>query len=596
MLEHEQHILPVDLLFDDDQIGDYVKSIQIDSPYQQMLLEGVLTESVRDEKLYVSFTVEGYFHFVLGEVIQIRNERFGAESLIQIVEENKLNGVKEGVEQFLIRDVQKDDLSRLTWLINLGGAFLNLCIAPLANAFLKLNGNPKTDDELRLAHQIQIRKVLENLLIGFTDNDVIVLEKSLNYLHRKQKKQALSIAYHYVSNLIQPNTLKKALLYLRSLRFVSESELPSKIRTLESLSFEDNKSKNYSSFLELLGGIYCSKNVADYNKAIPFFHQALEINLKQKPKSFLSISVNYNELGIVYMLNEEFDKSIEYYSKSLNIQIENKHEDISSILECFGIVELRRKNFDKALDYFVRTLKIKEINLGCYHSNVASTLSVIALTHTKIGDSLNAVKYWFRTLEIEERLNKYDKQKIAIIHKNIGDEYYRMRNFKLAISHLLIFRNYLRTMGEIDSTMKIVTEKILKCYNSIGLEKYKSFNYSESVIAYNNALNVMNESKINVLKMDHIIYFNLGNAYLKYGQSKKAKFYLDLALKIRILSIEDNPALVGKTYNSLGNVELSEGNYKSAKELYQKALSIFQSTLGLEHEHTKLLSKKINNL
>jgi hypothetical protein len=56
MLEHELHILPVDLLFDDSQIGDFVKSIQIDSPYQQMLLEGVLTESVREEKLFVSFT------------------------------------------------------------------------------------------------------------------------------------------------------------------------------------------------------------------------------------------------------------------------------------------------------------------------------------------------------------------------------------------------------------------------------------------------------------------------------------------------------------------------------------------------------------
>ena len=41
MLQHEQHILPVDLLFDDEQIGDFVKSIQIDSSYQQMLLEGV---------------------------------------------------------------------------------------------------------------------------------------------------------------------------------------------------------------------------------------------------------------------------------------------------------------------------------------------------------------------------------------------------------------------------------------------------------------------------------------------------------------------------------------------------------------------------
>ena len=69
MLEHEQHVLPVDFLFDDEQIGDFVKSIQIDSPYQQMLLEGVLTEMVKEQKLYVSFSVEGYFHHVLGQVI-----------------------------------------------------------------------------------------------------------------------------------------------------------------------------------------------------------------------------------------------------------------------------------------------------------------------------------------------------------------------------------------------------------------------------------------------------------------------------------------------------------------------------------------------
>jgi hypothetical protein len=103
MLEHEQHVLSVDLLFDDDQIGDFVKSIQIDSPYQQMLFEGVLTESIRDEKLFVSFTVEGYFHYVLGEVIYNRTEGFGAEALKEIVETNKLNGGKEGVEQCLIR-------------------------------------------------------------------------------------------------------------------------------------------------------------------------------------------------------------------------------------------------------------------------------------------------------------------------------------------------------------------------------------------------------------------------------------------------------------------------------------------------------------
>ena len=35
MLEQQKHILLVDELFDDDVIADFVKSIQIDSPYQK---------------------------------------------------------------------------------------------------------------------------------------------------------------------------------------------------------------------------------------------------------------------------------------------------------------------------------------------------------------------------------------------------------------------------------------------------------------------------------------------------------------------------------------------------------------------------------
>ena len=161
MLEHEQQMLPVDLLFDDMQIGDFVKSIQIDSPYQQMLLEGVLTEKVRHEKLFVSFTVEGYFHFVLGEVIYKRTQGLGADTLKQIVVENKLNGAKEGVEQCLIRDVQKDDLTRLMWLIDESDLALELAVLPLAMAFIS----------------IEIKYVLRNLLISPSYNDLILLEK-----------------------------------------------------------------------------------------------------------------------------------------------------------------------------------------------------------------------------------------------------------------------------------------------------------------------------------------------------------------------------------------------------------------------------------
>ena len=122
MLQHEEQILPVDMLFDDEQIGEFVKSIQIDSPYQQMLIEGVLTESVQAEKLYVSFTVEGYFHYVLGEVIHNQTDGNGAEALSNIIEENNLNGAKEGVEQCLIRLIEINQYEVLFELIAFGSA------------------------------------------------------------------------------------------------------------------------------------------------------------------------------------------------------------------------------------------------------------------------------------------------------------------------------------------------------------------------------------------------------------------------------------------------------------------------------------------
>jgi hypothetical protein len=214
MLQHEQHILPVDLLFDDEQIGDFVKSIQIDSPYQQMLLEGVLTESVRDEKLYVSFTVEGYFHYVLGEVIYNRTEGLGAEALKQIIEENKLNGAKEGVEQCLIRDVQKNDLTRLMWLIdNEDYNLVDICYVPLAHSLFIQNVTSKSEEELYNTHRNKIEFIVEELFADFSENDVRVLEKTIDYLYDKQKHLIVAITHSILNEVLKPYGIKQAILF-----------------------------------------------------------------------------------------------------------------------------------------------------------------------------------------------------------------------------------------------------------------------------------------------------------------------------------------------------------------------------------------------
>ena len=174
-----------------------------------MLFEGVLTESIRDEKLYVSFTIEGYFHFVLGEVIYNRTEGLGADALKQIVEENKLNGSKEGVEQCLIRDVLKDDLSRLIWLIDWCENQLHLFTLPLATAFYIVNYQNSSKEV--------IKEIIAEIFKNQSDNDLIVLENILSFLIKSQRHELyMSLALCFFEIELPKNT--------RSTKLMSKQE------------------------------------------------------------------------------------------------------------------------------------------------------------------------------------------------------------------------------------------------------------------------------------------------------------------------------------------------------------------------------------
>ena len=204
MLEKQQHILPVDELFEDEQIGGFVRSINIDSPYQQMLLQGVLTETVNNKQVMVSFTVEGYFHHVLGEVIYNQAEGKEPRFLKNIIENNQLKGAIEGVEQCLIRDVENDDLSSLMWLIDEGGKALEVCASPLAHAFSIIKGNPKTEEEKEDLIKQQVERVLSELLEDEAENDFDVIIIAISLLQIAQLNLTTSAIYRLINNQIVP--------------------------------------------------------------------------------------------------------------------------------------------------------------------------------------------------------------------------------------------------------------------------------------------------------------------------------------------------------------------------------------------------------
>ena len=191
MLQYEKTILPVDLLFDDEQVGDFVTSVQIDSPYQQMLLEGVLTETVQDEKLYVSFTVEYYFHYVLG--IHLYQESKRLSSLFELIDsilQNKLNGLSEGIGHCLIYFIDAGQNAILPEFIDKYPQFADSSVKALAKD-IQLNGD----------------NLLALILAEKSTSDLIVIKKVVEYFEYSGKPQYNKSIAVIIRNHISPSTL-----------------------------------------------------------------------------------------------------------------------------------------------------------------------------------------------------------------------------------------------------------------------------------------------------------------------------------------------------------------------------------------------------
>ena len=344
MLKFQKNLFPVDEIFDDEQIGDFVKSIQIDSPYQQMLLDGVLTESIKDEKLYVSFTVEGYFHYVLGEVIYNQSTGQGTQFLLNIIEHNKLNGAKEGVEQCLIRDVNKNEISRVIEMIDLGGEAEKVARYPLAHAFIKMQIENVFNAlmEKPSISDWTVIKFVRGLLLNNQKQDVVnsldgILKESENLretissLINAKSEIDFKDSLNLISFYAEINALDQAKTFYT--HFIEEAEKRSDeeslVVALEQLGESEYKRSGRDGYLAAMDAL---------TKALAIREKELVPQKDRLKHTFKLLGSAYLSLGLqVIKSNEYFEKA-----KSILLEISNESAELAEVDLYIGIVNFWR--------------------------------------------------------------------------------------------------------------------------------------------------------------------------------------------------------------------------------------------------------------
>ena len=427
MLEKQQHILALDDLFEDEQIGAFVRSIQIDSPYQQLIFEGVLTETIKEERVMVTFTVEGYFHYVLGEVIEKQTRRKGAEALKELLETNQLRGITEGVEQCLVRDVERNDLSRLMWLIDEVEKSLETTSYPLAQAFL--------------IHPIE--KVLDVLLADPTENDIKVLEKAISELESAQKNDKVKSLYKHINSTVNPNSALEAKLYVRSIEHIPKEKRIEALNgisllKINSMTFK-NKSKNnkvISSFFSNIGQQYLL--LSKYDKALENFRKSLEIDKKDN-NSKTELAKSYNAIGNIYFDLSDHKNALEYFKKSYALIKESKSNERKKLIidskQNIGLAYLEI-NLKQSSFFLEDSLNKSIVYFGKYHSMTSDAYFNLGLNLKYQKKYIEAIEFYYKSLDIDLKIYNFFNSQIAKNYSNIGSAFYEIENVKRAIFNI----------------------------------------------------------------------------------------------------------------------------------------------------------------
>ncbi|CAF2634960.1 unnamed protein product [Rotaria sp. Silwood2] len=184
----------------------------------------------------------------------------------------------------------------------------------------------------------------------------------------------------------------------------------------------------------LLGNIALDKG--NYDLSLEYHLKSLEIKMEQLESNDPSLAYSYNSIGIIHWKKGNKEQAIESYNKALQIWVKLYGEDDLKVAMCFnnmGIVYDDEKKYQDALRCYEKTLIIRLKHLPSGHFDIGDTYNNIGAVHRCLGHYDIALDYFNRSLEIYEKSLFFQHPSIASTYKNIGITYEIKKNFNEAL-------------------------------------------------------------------------------------------------------------------------------------------------------------------
>lgn len=545
--EKGENELLLDDLLNNPKLNSFLTSDLINAPYPRLKNLGWISRYVKGFNACIAFTVEGSLLHLLGNKIENQDPPIQLSEIKFLLKTgSKLQ--KAGVGNYLQQQALRGDLKRVCELIDSGDEFVDTCVIPLTH-HLKAIG---------------VKETLDILLLNVTENDwkaLFMVDRLLEELTLHTLRKDLALNLLPLNDFSSKVTLQ---LGLRQLLLIDKDETYLSKIDIHQVNIFDN-----AQIFRDLGNIYFL--FGDYNKALDFYDQSLDISLKNHGDQHQEVADSYSCIGRIWHKKGDFDKAMEFDQKSLDVYIKTlgiHHPLIPTLYSNLGLLWISKGDANKALEVLQLSLEICIKTLGSQYPSLSAIFNNIGIAWKEIGDYDKALEYYQRALEIRLITFGNHHPSVANMFNNIGNLWLHKENSDKALE---FFHKGL------DIIIKSVGNQHPNAaffYGNIGNVWMKKSNFDKALEFFQQALNITLKTHGDQHPELANLFNSVGMSWLQKRDFNKALDFLYKGLDISVKTLGNQHQKVAVLYSNLGSAWLGKGDYEKSFEFYKLCVEI----------------------
>ena len=253
--------------------------------------------------------------------------------------------------------------------------------------------------------------------------------------------------------------------------------------------------------------ILCSNKDQQIQSVIQ--HKKNELDISEK--DLLSFGFVLEDMG-------KLDDAEIYYHRVLN-QLSKDHDDIPRCYHALGEVNLKKGDYDSSLKWYKKSLEIDD-------SNIATSYISIAVVYSRKGDYAHALESFSKALEIGKKTYAEDHPDVAMCFNNMGIIYQEEMKYSEALEY------YHKAWNIRQKYLPTEHPSLGQSHACIGNVRYHLKHYDLALEHYNLALENFKTSLFSHHPDIAMVFRNIGLVYQDKGDFQQALLYVEKAATI----------------------------------------------------------------